>query len=92
MNFNKICEKVHKEKISETNLHQFLKQENISSIYVRECSICNSPLYYYVLEHLIEFDSNCDCSIFRSRPEVISFHVFYERILGHIKNNPQIYK
>lgn len=39
-------------------------QANIEAVYVRECSLCGSGMYYRREGEQLFYDSNCDCVTF----------------------------
>jgi len=56
-------------------IDQKLKEQFIAALKekgrfkLRTCSICSVPLYYFVHEGSLFFDSNCDCSSYCSDPK-----------------------
>lgn len=56
---------------------------------LRECSICEAPLYYFVENGHLFFNSNCDCIAIWSEPkfsEWSELDFYLEPDHGHIEN------
>ena len=48
--------------IHDFEVKQAMIKANITSVFVRECSLCNYPLAYVRDGENIYFDSGCDCT------------------------------
>lgn len=80
--------------IDQETIKKSVLKNNINLIYVRDCSLCSTPLHFVVEDETLKFDSNCNCVTYTAPLEERSWNVLAEwvNMQKNLENKKEILK